>query len=126
MGDMSEISQSVTELIDQLGRLPGIGRKTAERLAYHLLRVHETGGVCTFGRHSSRARKRPLLFGLLQLGRGRTVWNLHGLATGHVAAVHRRATSRFDRSRAVRGVSRPLSRLAGTDCSFRRSRTGSA
>ena len=39
---MSEISQSVTELIDQLGRLPGIGRKTAERLAYHLLRVHES------------------------------------------------------------------------------------
>jgi recombination protein RecR len=39
---MSEISQSVTELIDQLGKLPGIGRKTAERLAYHLLRVHET------------------------------------------------------------------------------------
>ncbi len=39
---MSEISHSVTELIDQLGRLPGIGRKTAERLAYHLLRVHES------------------------------------------------------------------------------------
>ncbi len=42
MHDMTEISQSVTELIDQLGKLPGIGRKTAERLAYHLLRVHET------------------------------------------------------------------------------------
>lgn len=28
-------------LIEQLGRLPGIGRKTAERLAFHLLRVHE-------------------------------------------------------------------------------------
>jgi recombination protein RecR len=39
---MTEISQSVTELIDQLGKLPGIGRKTAERLAYHLLRVHKT------------------------------------------------------------------------------------
>ncbi|MCU0716902.1 MAG: recombination mediator RecR [Pirellula sp.] len=39
---MAEISQSVTELIDQLSKLPGIGRKTAERLAYHLLRVHET------------------------------------------------------------------------------------
>jgi recombination protein RecR len=38
---MSEISQSVTELTEQLGKLPGIGRKTAERLAYHLLRVHE-------------------------------------------------------------------------------------
>lgn len=39
---MAEISQSVTELIDQLSKLPGIGRKTAERLAYHLLRVHES------------------------------------------------------------------------------------
>lgn len=39
---MAEISQSVTELIDQLGKLPGVGKKTAERLAYHLLRVHET------------------------------------------------------------------------------------
>ncbi|MFN9603804.1 MAG: recombination protein RecR, partial [Planctomycetota bacterium] len=37
---MPEISQSVTELIEQLGRLPGIGKKTAERLAYHLLRVN--------------------------------------------------------------------------------------
>jgi recombination protein RecR len=39
---MSEISQSVTELVDQLGKLPGIGRKTAERLTYHLLRVHKS------------------------------------------------------------------------------------
>ncbi len=36
---MSETSKSVSNLIDQLGRLPGIGRKSAERLAYHLLRV---------------------------------------------------------------------------------------
>jgi recombination protein RecR len=39
---VAEISQSVTELVAQLGRLPGIGKKTAERLAYHLLRVHES------------------------------------------------------------------------------------
>jgi recombination protein RecR len=39
---MTQISQSVTHLIDQLSRLPGIGRKSAERLAYHLLRVHES------------------------------------------------------------------------------------
>lgn len=37
---MSE--NSVSNLIDQLGRLPGIGRKSAERLAYHLLRVSQT------------------------------------------------------------------------------------
>jgi recombination protein RecR len=36
---MSQISESVTRLIDRLSRLPGIGRKSAERLAYHLLRV---------------------------------------------------------------------------------------
>lgn len=36
---MSEQNSSVGNLIDQLGRLPGVGRKSAERLAYHLLRV---------------------------------------------------------------------------------------
>lgn len=36
---MSGNSQSVGNLIDRLGRLPGIGKKSAERLAYHLLRV---------------------------------------------------------------------------------------
>jgi len=32
---------AVSELVEQLGRLPGIGRKSAERLAFHLLRVSE-------------------------------------------------------------------------------------
>jgi len=36
---MSEKANAVSTLIDQLGRLPGVGRKSAERLAYHLLRV---------------------------------------------------------------------------------------
>ena len=36
---MGENSGAVQNLIDHLGRLPGIGRKSAERLAYHLLRV---------------------------------------------------------------------------------------
>lgn len=39
---MAELTESVSELIEQLSRLPGIGRKSAERLAYHLLRVHQT------------------------------------------------------------------------------------
>jgi recombination protein RecR len=33
------ITQAVTKLIDQLAKLPGIGRKSAERITYHLLRV---------------------------------------------------------------------------------------
>lgn len=36
---MSEITESVGRLIQELTRLPGIGKKSAERLTYHLLRV---------------------------------------------------------------------------------------
>lgn len=39
---MTELSESVVTVIEQLSRLPGIGRKSAERLAYHLLRVPES------------------------------------------------------------------------------------
>jgi len=39
---MMELSDSVSHMIEQLSRLPGIGKKSAERLAYHLLRVPET------------------------------------------------------------------------------------
>ena len=38
---MSEYQGAVSELVQHLGRLPGIGRKSAERLAFHLLRVSE-------------------------------------------------------------------------------------
>src|SRR3954452_2308500 len=39
MDRMSQVTQSIGKLIDELANLPGIGRKSAERLAYHLLRV---------------------------------------------------------------------------------------
>ena len=39
---MPELTQSVTNLIDEFAKLPGIGKKSAERLAYHILRVHRT------------------------------------------------------------------------------------
>ncbi|MBN2292451.1 MAG: recombination protein RecR [Pirellulales bacterium] len=39
---MSEITQSVTDLIGELAKLPGIGKKSAERLAYHILRLNKT------------------------------------------------------------------------------------
>jgi len=37
---MAEITQSVSELINEFAKLPGIGKKSAERLAYHVLRVN--------------------------------------------------------------------------------------
>ena len=36
---MPDFAPSVTRLIDELKRLPGIGQKTAQRLAFYLLRV---------------------------------------------------------------------------------------
>lgn len=39
---MAALSESVTQVIEQFSRLPGIGRKSAERLAYHLLRIPES------------------------------------------------------------------------------------
>ena len=42
---MAQLTESVASLIEQLARLPGIGRKSAERLAYHLLRVHKDEAI---------------------------------------------------------------------------------
>lgn len=39
---MSSITESVGALIEQFAKLPGIGKKSAERLAYHVLRMHAT------------------------------------------------------------------------------------
>lgn len=39
---MQPLAQPVTNLIEAFGRLPGIGPKTASRLAYYLLRADET------------------------------------------------------------------------------------
>ena len=38
---MLEYSEPVTKLIDEFKRLPGIGQKTAQRLAFHVLRMSE-------------------------------------------------------------------------------------
>ncbi len=34
------LSESVTKLVEEFAKLPGIGKKSAERLAYHVLRLH--------------------------------------------------------------------------------------
>jgi len=38
---MTQLTESVANLIENLAKLPGVGRKSAERLAYHLLRVNK-------------------------------------------------------------------------------------
>lgn len=36
---MAQVTDSVSKVIEEFAKLPGIGRKSAERLAYHVLRV---------------------------------------------------------------------------------------
>lgn len=38
---MSRFAQPLAQLIDELSKLPGIGRKSAQRLAFHILRAKE-------------------------------------------------------------------------------------
>jgi recombination protein RecR len=38
---MAQLTESVTKLIDELAKLPGVGRKSAERIAYYVLRIHK-------------------------------------------------------------------------------------
>jgi recombination protein RecR len=37
-----ELTESVANLVNEFNKLPGIGKKSAERLTYHILRVHAT------------------------------------------------------------------------------------
>jgi len=37
-----ELTESVANLVDEFNKLHGIGKKSAERLTYHILRVHAT------------------------------------------------------------------------------------
>lgn len=39
---MPELTKAVVDLINEFAKLPGIGKKSAERLAYHVLRVHKS------------------------------------------------------------------------------------
>ncbi len=39
---MTLLTESVTRLVEEFAKLPGIGKKSAERLTYHVLRLHES------------------------------------------------------------------------------------
>ena len=47
---MAEIyTQSLNKLIEEFGKLPGIGPKTAERLAFHILKSQEAEAMSLAG-----------------------------------------------------------------------------
>ena len=42
---MAQLTESVARVIDEFAKLPGIGRKSAERLVYHILRVNKAEAI---------------------------------------------------------------------------------
>ena len=54
---MAVYAQPVQELIDELGRLPGIGPKSAQRIAFHLLKVEKVDAL-RLARAISEAKER--------------------------------------------------------------------
>ena len=42
---MTQLAESVANVIEEFAKLPGIGKKSAERLAYHVLRVHKSEAI---------------------------------------------------------------------------------
>ena len=39
---MTQLTESVAKVIEEFAKLPGIGKKSAERLAYHILRIRKS------------------------------------------------------------------------------------
>ena len=51
---MPDFAEPVERLIDQLKHLPGIGAKTAQRLAFHILRIEPEDALALGRRHPRR------------------------------------------------------------------------
>lgn len=87
--------ESVTRLIDELARLPGIGRRSAERLAFHVLKATEDQALAlsrAIADVKQRVRHCAVCYNLLDASSGDTT-----AATGRFCAICAAAT----RDRAV-------------------------
>ena len=73
----STYAAPVQTLIDELGRLPGIGPKSAQRIAFHLLKLPTEDATRLATGHHGGQGEGPVLRALLERGRGPGVRDLH-------------------------------------------------
>ena len=79
---------AVQELIDELGRLPGIGPKSAQRIAFHLLKLPSLDAL-RLSTAIVRAKERvTFCSALLQHRRGRRRRNALRALRGHAPRPH--------------------------------------
>ena len=118
------ISPSVDNLVAQLTRLPGIGTRTAQRLAFHILRASSDEAVALVGRDRRGQGARPLLQRVRQPHRGRDVRDLPRRAPRPHGHLRRRAAGRRRLARADGRVPRAVPRARRRALAARRRRPG--
>ncbi len=74
---VSNYAGPVQDLIDELGRLPGVGPKSAQRIAFHLLKLPRDDALRLAGAIVEVKDKVTFCTALLQHRRGRRVRHLH-------------------------------------------------
>ena len=116
----------VQDLIDELGRLPGVGPKSAQRIAFHLLQAEESD-VRRLAEALIEVKARgAVLLDLLQRLRGRAVPDLPRPAARPDRALRGRGVQGRRRHRADPRVQGPLPRARRRDLADRRHRPGPA
>ena len=120
----------LARLVQELSRLPGIGEKTAARLAFHMLKGNKDDVLRladSIGKLRQDMGLVPPLFRLQRSHRRkrrrRALRNLPQRRAGSGQDLRRRRTGRSDRGGKVTRVSRPVSRTARHDFAARRRRS---
>ncbi len=112
-GGLSAVyTASLQSLVDELGRLPGIGPKSAQRLAFHILKIAPEDAARSGRGHRGRQGEHHLVPALLQRRRGRSLHDLQRPPSRRRRPLRRRGSPRHRGRREDPGVPRPLSRPA--------------
>ena len=113
---------SMNRLIQELSKLPGIGEKTAARLAFHVLRTDRSFADGLADALKALKEQTRLCADLPWAHRDRSVPDLRQRRARVRRDLRRRGARRPDRDRALARLSRPLSRAAGRALAARRRR----
>ena len=117
----------VQALIDELGRLPGVGPKSAQRIAFYLLKVDARGRQAGSPARSSTPRNASSWCRrCFNIAEGELCAFCRDERRDAHVALRRRGAARHRRGRAHRRVPRSLPRAAGRDLADRRHRSRAA
>ena len=102
----------IARLMRELGKLPGIGPKTAERLTHHLLAAGRAQVLALADALRDDQGTDPPVPAVLQPDRGRSVLPVCGSAAGRLAHLRGGATARRGGAGTVGDLPRPVPRPA--------------